>query len=238
MTITQAANIVRVTWVYDLIETDIGVETSQHSVTFLAGSVPGDEATLLAVLNDMANAALASQAANVTANHWSPNVKANHCRVALEATNGHTIQEAIVAATGALAWQGSAGGKCLPWQDAVCISLYSYPPGSFVPAGKTRRGRFYLPPPSVDVLSSDNTTLVDSTAMTDIAHDWAQVLKELQQHFYSGFPDFAPTLVVNSRSTATAHAVTYVRWDNKLDTQRRRAKKLTAVVSQAVFPAP
>lgn len=233
MPVSQVSRIVRVTFSYTL----NGQEISEHSVCYRAGAVPTDADTINAVLNDMCNAALASQAAHVTPSHWNPSIIADHCRVALEDTNGHTLFEKINAASGALSWNGTGSGRQLPYDNAIAISLYGYEPGNFDPFGRYKRGRFYLPPPTADVLDSGNTGTMDHTALADIATDWGTVLQELQEHDYSGFPTFSPVLVINSRASVEAHPVTWLRYDDKMDTQRRRQNGITYVVAKAPFPA-
>jgi hypothetical protein len=220
-----------VTWKYTLNAQEI----SLHSVCYRAGATPTDPDVTNAVLSDMANAALASQAAHVTPSHWGGSVVAESCRVALEGTNGHTLFERIVAASGALAWNGTGSGRQLPYEDSIAISLYGYEPGNFDPFGRYKRGRFYLPPPTADVLDSGNTGLIDTGVLADIAGDWGTVLTELQHHTYSGFTGFAPVLVINSRSSVEAYPVTWIRTDNKMDVQTRRQNGVSYVVAKAAY---
>jgi hypothetical protein len=236
MAVTQVDKIVRVTWRYNLFPGSTAVEQCEHGVTYRAASLPSDATVTNAVLKDMADAALASQVANFAETYAHANVVADSCRVALEQTNGHTLFEQISTAAGALAWAGSASGKSLPFQNAMVISLYGYEPGSFSPIGKYLRGRFYLPPMSIDMLSTDNSSLLDDSKAGDTHDAWHQILKELQEHDYSGFPAFAPVLVINSRTTTSASPVTWTRFDTKIDTQRRRIKSLSGNQGKTAFP--
>jgi hypothetical protein len=229
--VTQVDKIVRVTFNYVL----NGQEISEHSVCYRAGALPIDAPTINAVLNDMANAALASQSAHVTPSHWGGSTVCDHVRVALEDTSGHTLFEKIVSASGALAWSGTGSGRQLPYSQSIAISLYGYEPGNFDPFGRYKRGRFYLPPPTADVLDSSNTGTLDHTVLADIAGDWGTVLSELQGHTYSGFPTFAPVLVINSRASVAAYPVTWIRTDDKMDNQRRRQNGITTVIAKAPF---
>lgn len=237
MAVVQVPRIVRVTFVYGLVNGTSVEDFAEHSLVYQAASVPTDPAVTDAILMDMADAALASQAANVAPNHWSPSIQCAHVRVALEGTDGKTLFEKIVQAVDDLAWVGTGSATSLPWSSSLCVSLYAYEPGTFSPFGKSQRGRFYLPPPSIDVLLADGTGEVNPTVSAGIRDQWAQVAKELQEHDYSGFPAFAPALVVNSRRLGEAFPVTFVRVDNKLDTQRRRSKQQLGVVSYAEYPS-
>lgn len=244
MAIEQVPRIVRVTWKYDLNAGGGAADTSQHSVCYQAGATPPDSATTDAVLHDMANAALASQAAHVDPGSFSPSVVCTGSRVALEGTNGHTLFEQFGVATGPLAFSGSGGGKSLPWETSFAVSLYAYQPGVFDPFGKSKRGRFYLPPMQSDLLDSDNSGRMAGASAVSIADTWGTVLQELQEHDYSGFPAFSPVLVVNSRKTPArpawtpeAFPVTFLRFDTKIDSQRRRQRQEPAPVGTAPYPA-
>lgn len=232
MAVAQVTNIVRVTWKYALSPNEI----SEHSVCYRAGAVPSDPAVLHAVLHDMSDAALASQAAHVPQSHWGPAVVASGTRVALENTSGHTIDEAISAATGDLAWAGSSSSKQMPYEDSICISVYGYEPGTFDPLGRYKRGRFYLPPPASDMLAPENNGLIRSDYLEDIGNAWLTVLRELQEHTYSGFPTFSPVLGINSRTRIDFFNASWLRWDQKWDRQSRRQNKLIAPTQDFPYP--
>nr|CRY96029.1 hypothetical protein [uncultured prokaryote] len=244
MAIEQVPRIIRVTWKYDLLVAGGTQDTSQHSVCYQAGATPGDLPTIDLVLKDMAQAAVASQRANVVQSNWSPNVYCTGTRVALEGTNGHTLAEQFGASDGPSDWRGGSGASSLPWETSLCISLYGYQPGGFDVNSRSKRGRFYLPPMASDVLDADNSGRIQLTKATAIADQWGTVLQELQQHEYTGFPELAPVLVINSRKTPArpdyepkAYPVTYLRFDNKIDSQKRRQRQETASGGSAPFPA-
>lgn len=237
MPITQPANIVRCTWRYDLQVEDVPIDVSEHSVTFLAGAVPTDPAVLEAVLNDMATAALASQTAHFDTSYATSAVRANSCRVALESTAGLTLFEKIVAAADPIDWQGDSNGAQMPWEDAVCVSVYGYEPGTFSPAGKYQRGRFYLPPLSSEQLATGKSGELDPGHAQLIMDNWQAILTELQNHLYSGFPTFAPVLGIVSRHTDSFTPASWLRIDTKVDTQRRRQNKIVPTILKDPFPA-
>jgi len=234
--VVQVPGIVRVTFKYTLAQAETVTDYAEHGVCYLAGEVPTDADTIEAVLQDMADAAYASVVANVTPTHFCTNIGLMQVRVALEQTNGKTLFEKFRSYGGAYVWNGTSSSYSLPWDNAFCLSLYAYEPGTFDPFHKSKQGRTYLPPLSAASLKDDNTGLIDGTAATDIADDWGQVFKELQEHDYSGFPAFSPVLVVNSRRYVEAFPVTWLRFDNKMDTQRRRFNKQSTVIGKAPFP--
>lgn len=236
MAINQVDRIVRVTWLYNLIIGSTVQDTSQHSVTFRAGAVPSSESTLNAVLQDMATAAAASQVANFTQAWATSGVQAEHVRVALEDVHGKTLAEQFRQCEGDYAWVGAGSGLQLPWECAVAISLYAHQPGTFATLGKSKRGRFYLPSPHAGRLATDHSGQLTLGDMQDVRDSWAQILRELQEHDYSGFPSFSPELVVNSRHLVEAFPVTFIRIDTKVDSQRRRQRQEETVVSYAAWP--
>ena len=237
MTISQVPNIVRVTFRYDLFKGTAPADVAEWGVCFLASSVPTDSAIIDAVLQDMSHAAAASHKVNIDPTIYTSHVKLNQVRVALEATNGHTLFEKITPGFTPYDWEGTAGGVQLPWQTSLVISLYAYPPGEFKANGKSFRGRFYTPPLSSSVIAGDGSGGLSLGTASSIAGMYAQVLKELQEHDYTGFPAFAPKLVVNSRRYTMTNLVQSVRVDTKLDTQRRRTNREIAEVGVAAFPS-
>jgi hypothetical protein len=234
--ITQVDKIVRVTWVWALLNGSVTAEQADMGVCYRAGAVPTDPDVMNAVLHDMGAAACASVAAHLHTNYYSDSIVLDHVRVALEDTHGLTLFEQLVPADGDLAFAGTGSGTCLPWDNSLVVSLYAYQPNTFDPAGRSKRGRFYTPPPNISILLGDGTGEVDNTSAANLLTDWLTILKELQEHDYSGFPTFSPVLVVNSRRTVSAPAVTYLRIDNKMDRQSRRLKSQAATQQAAPFP--
>lgn len=243
MAITQLDKIVRVSFVFAMEGDARGTEVIVTSANYRAASVPGDPVVLKAILQDMATAACASVVANVDKTWYPSGLVGTHVRVALEDNLGHTLEESIVGFSGALTYRGQSGGACLPWQIAFVLSLYAYQPTNFDPLGRFKRGRMYLPAPTASMLG-DGTGEISESNMTLMVNGWGQVLQELQQHDYSGFPAFAPVLGINSKTTpkskpgkvANFYPVTWLRADTKLDTQRRRSNRQLASTAEAPYP--
>lgn len=91
-------------------------------------------------------------------------------------TAGKTLDKGSASFTGDDAIEGSVSAGTLPYQCALVLSMYSYPHGSFVPHGKSRRGRIFLPPPAGSFCGNDGraqTTKRDAllTAMQAFFND-------------------------------------------------------------------
>jgi len=223
--ISQVANLIRATWAWTFVSAGETNEQAEASCYYLASHRPGDDATTQAVLDQLATLMLSKVVANLPTGHWSPSVNLDHARAAWEDTNGHTLLESRIAASGDLAWVGGGSTTSLPWATALCCSLYGYEPGAFDPQGKHKRGRMYLPALGADQLLADGSGKLASDKLNDIMLNWGAVISAPQEALVWADPALTLQLVVNSRSTVQAHAVNWVRMDNKLDTQRRRERQ-------------
>lgn len=108
---------------------------------------------------------------------------------------------------------GTSGSATLPPEIAVCVSLLTNT------AGRSGRGRMYLPAPVV--ATSDNKGLL-STGQQDMIKQWAAA-------FFGGINTQAGTdlnCVVWSRKTGQTHSITRVSVGNQFDVQRRRQNSL------------
>lgn len=122
---------------------------------------------------------------------------------------GPVIDSAIVSFSDA----GADSNGTLPTQCAICISLQTSL------AGSRNRGRFYLPPPGVQSLTTAGR--LDSGALTGLSNGLTAWKNSL---IGDGF-----TLVVLSRSEGAQTVVTNLRIGNVIDTQRRRRNGLSEV---------
>lgn len=116
--------------------------------------------------------------------------------------------------------QGSSGGGVLPPEVAVCLSEYSYTPGSFAPAKGRRRGRMYLP--YLAQTTMDAQGMVAATAATDITTGFQTLFNDINTiESDSGRTD-PMGLVVLSRAAGATFEVLHLAVDNHFDAQRRR----------------
>jgi hypothetical protein len=160
-------------------------------------------------------------------------VKVDH----LSATNGSTLDQGVALFSGADAWVGSATDS-LPWETSLAVSLFGYERGVFATNKGRKRGRFYLPPMGVNVLSGKSGQLTD-TALTALNTQLGAFLNDVQgMNFSSGSPEQDEdyfNLVVMSIGTPskqldpTTTPVTHMYIDGELDSQRRRQRQVDAV---------
>lgn len=135
-------------------------------------------------------------------------------------TGGHTSAEQRAPTTPG-DWVG-AQIRSMPWETSLCITLYTYPPGSFVPNARRRRGRLYLPPIGAGVLANNSSgELADADALA-FAQDVRDWIAAIEGHVFSG--SVAVTPRVFSRADSAMHDIFAVGVDGKIDSQRRRQK--------------
>lgn len=236
MPITQVSNIVRVTFRFNLFNGAGAGDIADCGVCYKSDENPSDDATWDLILNDMAVAATASWHTNVDKEFFHPSISLGSVRVAHEATNGHTLHEKIAPANSPNDWAGSSTSPSLPWDNAICLSLYAYAAGTFTPNGRSKRGRMYLPAPATNLITNNDTGQPSIGNLVLIMNGVGQVLQELQQHDYTGFPAFVPILGVNSREMEEFFPVQTLRVDNRFDSQRRRINALVPDIATAPYP--
>jgi hypothetical protein len=114
-------------------------------------------------------------------------------------------------------WVG-ADTHSLPWQTTMCVNIYSYTPGTFIPHNRRRRGRIYLPPMGVNALAADfSGEMVAGLTTTMLGY---------VKNYFQGYSSTAAgwTLGVLSRVASHLYTATDLTTDDKFDTQRRRVK--------------
>jgi hypothetical protein len=130
---------------------------------------------------------------------------------------------------------GSAGST-LPPEVALCISFWSFQPGTFQSHPGQRRGRMYLPYIAA--------TRVDAQGMVanpqTVADGWATFFNDVQgAHAGSQVTpgndwDYWQLHTV-SRVAGESHQVEVISCDNHFDSQRRRQHQTTPVKSLATI---
>lgn len=174
-------------------------------------------------LSDLAAAAADAWQANMAAGNFAAELKLKYAKAIHYDAAGHTANEGQHGpGTG---WAGT-GGAALPWQCAQVVGLYSYTPGSFIPQARRRRGRCYLPGLSTTMMASDGLGLMDSTKAVANRNNFKATLHAIATAMATPGRGFIP--MVYSRMDAHLYAVTDLTTDVKVDTQRRRANRLTA----------
>jgi hypothetical protein len=123
-------------------------------------------------------------------------------------------------------WKGTDSGASLPWETTLCISPYSYTPGTFIPHGRRRRGRMYLPPMAASQLDGSNTGFFVNSEIAAFGDEvrafgnaCAQDKLELNKVVTPG---------VFSRLDGRLWTWTDIAFDAKFDSQRRREHRQLA----------
>lgn len=138
---------------------------------------------------------------------YAVNTRMVGTRFQLVGTDGHVHQtvERVVTAI-----PGTSGQYPLPSETAVCLSLVT------ASAGRSGRGRCYLPGPARDQINEDGRVL--AAFQSDVA-DAAQAMG-------NDINDATHFLAVASQTTAGIQPVTRVRVGDVFDVQRRRRDAL------------
>lgn len=116
---------------------------------------------------------------------------------------------AIISEQGGINIAGTAAAGSLPNQVSEVVTLLTGLPG------RSNRGRIYLPPMSVGVVSGAGQNGAGVTDTLEALRSMLQGIKDL--------PDDGAPVVVASLRTGSMRDVTSIRMDSRFDVQRRRA---------------
>lgn len=211
-------NAIQLTWTFDLSQIAERQDIAEFSLWFKygpGGSAPQDD------LDFLAQNGADAWSANVGHAIYCSNVALRSCTARIFDLAGKTLRESIqVPATD---WVGSSSAKALPWETSLCISLYAYQPGTFVVNGKQKRGRYYLPPMSSQVLDASNSGFFDNGLIAATLAEQAT----FYSHLYAGaFPGTLVVVpVIYSRVAQDLYTAEYLVTDAKIDSQRRRQNR-------------
>jgi hypothetical protein len=181
------------------------------------GTEPDD-----ANLHSLAIGAHNAWTANVPHLRWCNNVRLGSVSATSFLANGHILRQQEYA--GDDAWAGTAADPALPWETSQCVSLYTYPRGTFVSQSKRKRGRIYMPPMAGSMLDSSNSGYFPDGNMESQLGYYLAFLSAVNQDM-EGVP--VGTLSIFSRMDSLLRPVTHVYLDAKYDSQRRRQNRET-----------
>lgn len=155
---------------------------------------------------------------------FAPTVVLDHMDTYSLDPAGHALTKATTVFDGVdeAVWAGLSTAASLPWECAVVITLDGNT-GGYDPHAARKRGRFYLPPPSADVLNTDNSGMLVHSFVDSIctgAHNWIEAVNDIP----SGLSNQCRT-VVSSKVGGYNTDVAFVRCDEKVDAQRRRENR-------------
>lgn len=153
-------------------------------------------------------------------------VKVDH----LSATDGKVLDQGVALFGGDSAWAGT-GPDSLPWETSLAVSLFGYERGLFTQDKARKRGRFYLPPGSTELLNGKSGQ-VRADQLTTLCTQIVAFLNDVQGMHLTDEPPLEQAdsfnLVVMSIGTPTkpleptTTPVTHVYVDSEIDSQRRR----------------
>lgn len=176
----------------------------------------------------------ADKIADKLASHWtalapyhSPKFGIKQVKTSQLDDRGHAVVEGVHT-PGATLYGTGTHQAVLPPEVAVAVSLYGYVPGNFVADKGRKRGRFYLPYISPDVLDTNGT--VSTAAMPDWLVGWQGLLNDIQgmhtDDATGSDPDYWDLVVVSTMPPAGASTkVQRVGMDTLFDSQRRRQNR-------------
>jgi hypothetical protein len=229
----QPADLVKVTMQFDLNDGTAVVDHAQFGVwgAITASGLPSD---WNAALDDLCNGALTGWVADVPETLFSPASVLNGAVAGHYDTSGHLVHERKIAATGGTEWTGSAS-QSMPWAVTPCVSLYTYTRGDFIANGKSRRGRIYLPPVGTNIMGNTTSAQMSQTNVDNILGYVAAFLSDLEAvDLTSTASSFKPGVL--SVALNQFNQLSHLSMDRKLDTQRRREKQQTTVITTQAWP--
>lgn len=213
---------VKVSFLFDLESAGAVEEIAEFGIWGPLTTVPGAGAPTDTVLQDLAHTMHDSFVANFDKGLFNAITTLRTVSATMYNGLGKTVAQGVFVGP---SWAGEGVG-CLPWQDALCVGLYSYTPGSFIANAKSRRGRIYLPPLAAEHLSPANTGLIKQ-AVVDRA--LASVHDLLTLAPTGGALEAVWTPSVYSRKEGVMWPLTDLTCDTKVDTMRSRSKNMVAV---------
>lgn len=180
---------------------------------------------------------LASQVAGKLVSHWGDlagefgsGYFVSSVTAAQIGTDGTEINKKTTALTSSDA--GGAGTSILPPEVALCLSFYSYVPGTFAAHRGRKRGRMYLP--YLNAAMADDSGKV-ATVSTHLGH-WVSFFNDIQglhiqeQPVPPGNSNDYWKLVTASKIDGSVTQVERLGMDDHFDSQRRRQHQTPPVV--------
>lgn len=229
----QPADMVYLLMQFDLSSSAGVVDHAEFGVYGSLSWSPASDADWDAAMTALAGAARSNWASGFPKPNFSPGVTLAAAKATRQNTSGHALNVGQDASSGG-SWQGS-GSQSLPWEVALCVSLYGYPRGNFVSNARSKRGRIYLPPLASAILINSLTgeiSITDAENLRDAVGTWlsAVATTDLGASMHRWEPQ------ILSKTHSLVSEIVQLSVDNKLDSQRRRQKQLPAVINSVNWP--
>lgn len=209
------------------ITTAVEIQDTGLWVTALPSTTP-DPTDWQDACDGLAGAAAAAWVGRMNANWFSPAVVGTTVKTYRYGVD-HTAHALTVGQhpfSGDDAWAGGGGGNGHAPQASVVASLYGYDPAVYTTQRGRKRGRMYLPTPSVSF--TDTYGEVASGRQSDLANAVEGLVHDLVGYTFETGPgeivSFVPTVASVAGQMATP--ITHIRVGKIVDTQRRRRNKL------------
>ncbi len=229
----QPDNMVFLVTQFALFDGSANVEIAEFGMYGSFSWDPGDDASWQAALGALAAADLAAWTSNVAVSHFSAGAILSTAIATRQNTTGHAVQEAREVPSGT-PWQGTAD-LSLPWEVSMCINLYTYMRGTFVPHNRRRRGRIYLPPLGASTIGNEFSGKMGATQVTDILSDVHDYLSDLATTDLGASGHRWEPQVLSKVGNSVA-GVVQLSTDDRFDSQRRREKQQPVTVHSVDFP--
>lgn len=220
----QVADLVKVTMVFQL---SGDVEIAEFSSWGQYADAPVSDADWTTALQNTAAAARSAWIGGMDNAFFSGAVGLENTIAGRYGADGKLINEQAHPSTEG-DWIGGDENS-MPWQTSMCVNIYSYTPGTFIPNNRRRRGRVFLPPFGTSCLRIGNSgEMVDTLP--------AHMLSEMKD-WWTAFSATANNWVlgVNSQAAVAFYPATDITTDDRLDTQRRRTNKEPRVRSVLTY---
>jgi hypothetical protein len=228
----QPADMVYVRWRFNLADdASVNVEQADIGVYGALDFTPADSAAWDTVLAAIAAGARSAWSTSMAKTNYTFALSLDTVAATRQGTDGKTLNEQVDASAGG-SWIGSGSGSALPWENSLVIGLYAYQRGTFVTQAKSKRGRVYLPGLDSSLLAGTKSGLVSNTKAAAMRDQFGLVLSATRDSPGSTH-HWVPEVL--SKTYNFTHQITWLSVDNKVDTQRRRAKNLGATIQTVAF---
>lgn len=229
-------NLVLSRWVFNLMPTDGPQEIAVFGLYSLRYHFSGNTVNWDTDLSAIADKLVYQWVNNMGAieGNFGSDINLDHVDCYQIGPDGKVAHKGSAPASSHGGWVGHSDSS-LPFQCSLAISTSAFLPGTFTSDRRSKQGRFYLPPMSPNVLSSDGRLL--TARQTDIENAVSGFLNGVQGAAYPGTTppnsdDYVDLQIYSQyeskepRTVGQTYPLTYFRVGRVVDTQRRRRNKL------------
>lgn len=221
-------NLVQFTWNFGLVRLAGQEDIAEFSVAASRDTIEPDQHGLDKLAVGAGKAFLTS----IPATRFAPNVRFIGVKARMFKPDGKTLRESVWLTD--TPWIGLDPGAALPWETALCVSVYTYPRGTFTDDAKRKRGRFYLPPMAASQLDFSNSGYFANGSVSPMLDSLKSFMNKIGQD------DLGVSVLdagVYSRADGVVRTATQISLDAKFDSQRRRQnREIAGIVTRNLGP--